>query len=265
MTCLSLFLRLVAIFGLVFALSHCTSPAGTAASGGAQPGASVNDGASGSSQTVQDLHSSKASAASALPSADASTVFTASQAEYRIGARDSLQITVYQVPDLSAKGVLVDAGGNIVMPLIGSVHVGGLTTHEAAKVIADKLGKTYLQHPQVFVILQTSAKRVIVAGAVVKPTAVPSTGGLTLSQAVVAAGGLSDVANPERVHVARVSGHRVRDAVFNLDAILAGRAPDPSVYGGDMIVAEDSGSKVAFKTVKDLLPFSALAGLIAGF
>lgn len=257
----SRFLRIAAAFTVAVALSHCTAPTGTAT-----PAASVADSSSDISPAVQAsaTHEQQdAAQASTLPSSGAPTTGAASS-DYRIGPRDSLKITVFQVPDLSGSGVLVDSGGNVVMPLIGAVHVAGLTTDQAGNVIAKKLGKTYLQNPQVFVILQKSGKRIIVSGAVAKPTAIPAAGGLTLSQAVVTAGGLSDVANPERVHVARVTGHRVKDAVYNLSAVFAGQAPDPNVYGGDMIVAEKSGTRVALKTVKDLLPFTALVGLVAG-
>lgn len=255
---LSRFLRVAAVVAMAAALSHCTSPAGTGTPAVSAESSAVSQSAQ-ASETKQEQTGADASASS-QPNQTATNAST----DYRIGPRDSLQITVFQVPDLSSKGVLVDGKGDVVMPLIGPVHVAGLTADQAGKHIAKKLGKTYLQNPQVFVVVQQSAKRIVVSGAVQKPTAIPPTGGLTLSQAIVAAGGLSDVANPDRVHVARVRGHRVKDSIYNLDSIMAGKTPDPNVYGGDMIVAEESGSKVAFKNVKDLLPFTGLAALLAG-
>ena len=193
--------------------------------------------------------SSGTGAAAALSGSDAVA------SDYQIGPNDILEVTVFQVADLS--GVRqVDGAGYIAMPLIGQVRVAGKTPEQAGKEIAAKLGKSYLQSPQVTVLVTKSGQRVTVSGAVGKPIVLTVSGKLTLSQAVAEAGGLSEVANSDRVHVARVQGQRVKDVVFDLDAIQAGQAPDPSLSGGDIVVVESSNAKVAFKTVKDILPFS---------
>lgn len=193
---------------------------------------------------------------SALPVAAAAN--NASPNDYRIGPHDVLQVTVFQVPDLSGPRQ-VDGTGRISMPLIGEVPVAGKSPDQAGREIAAKLGKTYLQSPQVAVLVTKSGQRVTVSGAVAKPSVLTVSGRLTLSQAIAEAGGLTDVANASRVHVARVEqGQRVHDAVFDLDAIQAGRALDPSLSGGDIVVAESSNAKMAFKTMKDIVPFSIL-------
>ncbi len=167
---LPLLIRMIAVIGVAVALSQCASETGAPAVNSASPAASQSVQAS---TTAQEQSGADASAAS-----PAYQTAAGASKDYRIGDRDSLQITVFQVPDLSSKGVLVDGQGDVVMPLIGAVHVAGLTTDEASKRIAKKLGKTYLQNPQVFVVLQQSAKRIIVSGAVAKPTAIPPTGSL---------------------------------------------------------------------------------------
>jgi hypothetical protein len=72
---------------------------------------------------------------------------------------------------------------------------------------------------------------------------------------------LNEVGNGQRVHVARAVNQTVNDSVFDLEAIQAGKATDPSLAGGDIVVVEESSGKVAFKTVKDLLPFAMLGTL----
>ena len=47
-----------------------------------------------------------------------------------------------------------------------------------------------------------------------------------------------------------------------LMTIQAGKATDPLLKGGDIVVAEQSGTRVALKSVKDLLPFAILATLM---
>lgn len=202
---------------------------------------------------------------------------TADSAQYRIGSGDVLDVNVFEVPDLS-RTVQVDGSGNITLPLIKAVKVGGKTPAEAQQEIADELGKTYLQSPQVSVLVKESGQRVSVAGAVQHPQVVPVSGGLnvagyssragatagliTLNQAIAAAGGTSDVADPHRVHVARIgqSGH-VQDLVFDLTAIQSGKIADPHLQGGDIVVVETSGLRNTFKSLKDLTPFAYMAGL----
>ena len=62
-------------------------------------------------------------------------------------------------------------------------------------------------------------------------------------------------------HVARSRDQRVQDEIYNLADIQAGKARDPLLRGGDIVVAEQSGTRVALKTVKDLLPFAMFAAL----
>jgi hypothetical protein len=53
----------------------------------------------------------------------------------------------------------------------------------------------------------------------------------------------------------------VQDEIFNLDDVQAGKATDPLLKGGDIVVVEQSGVKVAFKDVSALLPFAMFATL----
>ena len=180
--------------------------------------------------------------------------------DYLIGPRDVLQVTVFQVPDLT-RTVQVSGSGVVNFPLIGNVKVGGKSVDEAQQEIAAKLGKTYLRSPQVTIALVKSGQRVTVNGAVRTPQVMTLESRLTLSQAIAAAGGLSEIGNSQRVHIARASNQTVNDQIFDLEAIQAGKAADPTLVNGDIVVVEDSGGKVALKTLKDLVPFAALGAL----
>jgi hypothetical protein len=81
-----------------------------------------------------------------------------------------------------------------------------------------------------------------------------------LSQAIAQSGGVNDIANSERIHVARITGDQVDDSVFNLKEIQAGRAPNPALRGGDIVVVEDSTARLALKEVRDILPLAAISG-----
>jgi polysaccharide export outer membrane protein len=86
-------------------------------------------------------------------------------------------------------------------------------------------------------------------------------GATTLSQAIANAGGVSDLANSQRVHIARSKDQHVQDEIFNLDDIQAGKVTDPLLKGGDIVVVEQSGAKVALKDVSALLPFAIFASV----
>jgi polysaccharide biosynthesis/export protein len=186
---------------------------------------------------------------------------TAPHADYQISPRDILEVSVFQVPDLS-RTVQVGDDGRVTLPLIGRTKVAGETTNQAEQAIADRLRKNYLQSPQVTVLVKQYGQRVTVSGEVKSPRVLSVDGKLTLSQAVTSAGGLSDLANGDRVHVARSSNGHIQDQVYNLNQILAGKAVDPTLRGGDLVVAEQSGVQVALKNMKDILPFAVLASII---
>jgi polysaccharide biosynthesis/export protein len=181
--------------------------------------------------------------------------------EYRISQQDILQISVFQVNDLNSPAQ-VNQDGTITLPLVGKVQVAGKTTVEAEQIIAGKLKQKYLQSPQVSVSVKTYGKRITVSGEVKAPHVLPDDGNTTLSQAIANSGGLSDIGNSQRVHVARSRDQHVQDEIYNLDDIQSGKATDPLLKGGDIVVAEQSGVKVAFKDMTALLPFALLASVI---
>ena len=124
------------------------------------------------------------------------------------------------------------------------------------------MGAKYLQSPQVSVFIKQYGQRVTINGEVKSPRVLTVEGNLTLSQAVAYAGGLSDLADSKRVHVAHAANGHVNDRVYDLNAIQSGHAPDPSLQGGDLVVVEQSGTQVAIKNLKDMLPFAVLASII---
>src|SRR5262249_36090904 len=180
--------------------------------------------------------------------------------DYKISPQDILQIAVFQIKDLD-NAVQVGEDGNVALPLIGKIQLGGKTTYEAEQIIAGKLREKYLQSPQVTVSIKQYGKRITISGEVKSPRVLPDDGNTTLSQAIANAGGLSGLADSTRIHVAHSKNQRVQDDIYNLDDIQAGKATDPRLRGGDIVVAEQSGTRVALQNVKDLLPFAIFATL----
>ena len=175
--------------------------------------------------------------------------------EYRIGPLDELSITVFQEEDLSLKEVPVDAGGNILFPLIGLVEANGKTSREVAAVIRDKLASRYLVDPQVLVNVTKSASQVVtVEGQVVEPGRFEIAGQMTLLTAIASAKGPKPTARLNEVLVFRnISGQRYA-ARFDLPAIRSGRAEDPLIRGNDIVVVGGSSTKAAVRDILAALP-----------
>lgn len=125
---------------------------------------------------------------------------------YRIGVDDQVQVTVWRNPELGIT-VPVRPDGMISVPLIGDVLAGGRTPPEVAKDIQGKLAD-YVRDPQVAVILtqlrsHEYLSRVRVTGAVRQPVSLPYRPGMTVLDAVLAAGGPSDFAATDRADLHR--------------------------------------------------------------
>jgi polysaccharide export outer membrane protein len=110
----------------------------------------------------------------------------------RIGAGDLLHITVFGAPDLTTE-VRVNEAGNVTMPLIGSVHLAGLTSDQAQQLIATRLRDGGLiRDPQVAVFEKEYASGgIAVMGEVQKPGIYTLLGDRRLYDALSAAGGTS--------------------------------------------------------------------------
>lgn len=175
--------------------------------------------------------------------------------DYRIGAQDLLEISVFGIDELS-RTVRVNSNGQISLPLIGGVLAGGKTIPELEKAIGAKLEDGYLQDPQVTVFVKEfTSQRVTLEGALNKPGIYPLTGKTTLLQAIAMAQGIDeDMADLHGVILFRQVDGKRAGAVFDLAQVRAGLMPDPQVYGDDVIVVEQSGSKSAFRRFIQSVP-----------
>lgn len=179
--------------------------------------------------------------------------------EYRIGALDTLSITVFQEPDLSFQNVAVDAGGNVLLPLIGGVRAAGLTTAELSGAIGARLSE-FLVRPQVSITVVTSvSQKVTVDGSVEQPGVYAIQGRTTLIDALAMARGTARTAALDEVIVFREVEGRPAAARFNVRDIRMGRQPNPEILGNDVVVVGFSSLKGAYR---DLV---AASPLIASF
>ena len=144
-------------------------------------------------------------------------------ANYHIGVDDQLQVTVWQNPELSVS-VPVRPDGKITVPLIGDVQAGGRTPEEVSAAIQEKL-KAYVRDPQVAVIVTQLRSheyltRVSVTGAVQHPVSAPYHQGMTVLDAILAAGGVNVYAAADDTVLYRKVGDGTRAYRVRLDKIL---------------------------------------------
>jgi polysaccharide export outer membrane protein len=144
-------------------------------------------------------------------------------AAYRIGVDDVIRVAVWQNPDLNVT-VPVRPDGRISVPLVGFVDAGGRTPEEVAAEITTKL-ETFVRNPQVTVIVDQLRSheylaRVRVTGAVRTPISVPYRQGMTVLDAVLAAGGTNEFAAADRTELYRKEGESTRAYGVRLDRIL---------------------------------------------
>jgi polysaccharide export outer membrane protein len=175
-------------------------------------------------------------------------------AAYRIGAQDLIEIDVFGAPEFAGKRRVGDRG-QIVLPLVGALQIGGLTPEEAEQVIAEALGRSYLENPQVTVfIADYASQNVTVTGAVNKSGVFHLKGPTTLLQAIALAEGLDRLANDNEVILFRSDpGATPQAYVIDLEKIHKGTLRDPLLVGNDRVVVPESGTAVLVKGLSDTL------------
>lgn len=180
---------------------------------------------------------------------------------YKIGPLDVLEISVFNVPDLT-KTVQVADNGTINYPLIGEIPAVGETAHELEQDMARKLGAKYLRSPQVTVFIKEyNSQRVTIEGAVKNSGVYPIKGKTTLGQIIAMAGGVdSGIGSGDLVIFRTINGTRSA-ARFDVEAILQGKADDPELQAGDVIVADTSATKVALHNIMSVLPLATSAAV----
>lgn len=115
------------------------------------------------------------------------------RSEYRLGAGDSIRISVFQNPDLTIE-TRVSENGLVTYPLIGAIKLGGLSISEAERKIADSLRDGgFVRQPQVTLLVQqVRGNQVSVLGLVGKPGRYPiETANTRVSDMLAVAGGIA--------------------------------------------------------------------------
>ena len=166
--------------------------------------------------------------------------------DYLIGSDDLLEIEAYNVEELK-KTVRVNSQGEIGLPLVGILHVKGLTTSEAEKLIARKLEK-YVEETLVTVFIKEyKSQRISVIGAVNKSQVFAVTGQRYLLDMLMMAEGISKDAGSIcyiiRPILKNNSANQAETMVIDLDELLVNGnlSLNMPVFAGDVINVPKGG------------------------
>ena len=164
--------------------------------------------------------------------------------EYRIGAGDTLQVFVWNQPELTAT-VPVRPDGVISTPLIAGVPAAGKTTVELARDLEVALSK-FVRKPTVSIMVTNFvgnyADQIRVLGQAVKPQSLPYKANMSLLDVIIAVGGLAEFAAGNRAVLVRRDGKqqlrikvRLRDLLDDGD--ISANMP---VRPGDVLIIPES-------------------------
>ena len=241
------------------ALAPTEQRVGVGGAGVVKPSAAIETGSTASNGKI----SRETRESSLKPAKDASVSLAGGMpatgavetSSYKIGTGDMLDISVFKVPELS-KSVQVAATGSVNLPLVGEVPVAGRTPQEVERELTAKLGAKYLQSPQVTVLVKEyNSQKVTVEGSVKKPGVYPFRGNTTLLQLVATAEGLTETADFEVAVFRDVNGKK-EAAKFALDDIRGGKAQDPALRQGDLVIVNTSMAKQAFQNLLKVVPLA---------
>ncbi len=166
--------------------------------------------------------------------------------DYTIGPLDALTVFVWRNPELGAN-VQVRPDGRITLPLINDMVAVGKTPAKLSDDIRDALS-TYISDPIVSVIINnfsgTFAQQIRIVGAAEKPATVSYRADMTLLDAMIAVGGLSEFAAGNRAKLIRFDPATKKQQEFRLriDSLLkrGDIKANVKLQPGDVIIIPES-------------------------
>ncbi len=166
-------------------------------------------------------------------------------ADYVIGPGDSLNISVWQQPQMSGT-VPVRPDGRITTPLVEDMEAAGKTPTRLARDLEQALNQ-YIRDPRVTVIVASIAasderEQIRVVGQAMAPSAVAYRDGMSVLDVMISVGGLTDFAAGNRAILVRTMDGERREFSLRLNDLLnrGDMTADVRVLPGDVIVIPES-------------------------
>jgi polysaccharide export outer membrane protein len=161
---------------------------------------------------------------------------------YLIGAGDSLEIFVWRNDELSTT-VPVRPDGRLSMPLVADIVAAGKTPEQLATDIEAVISE-FIREPTVNIIVQSTggASQIQVVGSVTTPQSIVYREGITVLDAVVRAGGLTEFAAGNRATIVRRTGESALECRVRLDDLLKNGdiGQNAVLRPGDVVIVPES-------------------------
>lgn len=182
-----------------------------------------------------------APASRAAASGPASTAGVSAPAGYTLTAGDQVAVEVFGEDDLRTNGRL-NSEGNLTVPLLGSIHLAGLTPTQAASKVTELYSRDYLVNPKINVTLVSyGSRRFVILGQIGHPGIFEMPpDGIDLLEAVAMAGGYTRIAAPERITVRRHTASGDQILKVNGKRVAKGKGGGFRVEPGDTITVGES-------------------------
>lgn len=155
---------------------------------------------------------------------------------YAIGVADSIRVNVWKNPDLSAT-LIVDPNGSVSLPLVGDIHVAGMTTSELGALLSSRYA-AYVVTPQVTVsVLEIRSRQVYVMGQIGKAGSYSLLSPLTVLQLIAQAGGLTPYAKRNKIYVLRATAGQTQKLPYHYGNVTHGDVrQDIELRPGDTVI-----------------------------
>jgi polysaccharide biosynthesis/export protein len=167
-----------------------------------------------------------------------------SNQNYVIGPGDGLQVFVWRNPDLTIS-VPVRPDGKISIPLVEDLVCAGKTPTQLAREIEERL-KKFVMDPIVTVIVSgfigPYTQQVRIVGEAARPQALPYRANMSLLDAMIAVGGLTQFAAGNRAKLVRGTGSQQTSTTIRIEALLRDGeiSANTALQPGDIIIIPQS-------------------------
>lgn len=162
---------------------------------------------------------------------------------YELSPYDVIDVSVYNEEDLHTRTKL-GSDGTVLLPLVGSVSLGGKTVTEANELIQKRYAEGFVKDPHVLVtVLEYRKSTFSILGQVMRPGIyeIPEGTHMSIVDAILLAGGYTRIAAQNGVKVKRMV--KGKPVVFKVKAGEMADSPDLApfeVEPGDVIKVSES-------------------------
>jgi polysaccharide biosynthesis/export protein len=167
------------------------------------------------------------------------------QTSYVLGPGDEIRMTVYRQADLTTEAQ-ISADGSVQIPLLGTVKLAGLSSTDAATLIAGQYERgNFLKQAQISIFITTyRSQSVAILGKVNRPGKLILEGPTSLTEALAWAGGIADTGSEHLVLIRTAANNKQEKFEYDLQKLLNREAEkNPVVWlkDGDTLYVPNAG------------------------